>query len=269
MLVRFSNKHRLSATAMGRGTPRSLQELQSTIILPQSSQQTVFALPGAQSFLASTGAVGGGGLTSTSSFLADALSASGNLGATNTDPEASGVLLSSSDALRTVVSTRKAGIASVVSVLNVSMLLPLNRALGEKYRLFPRRPHETCLHNAKVAQQMKRKDLVKVWKLAALVLEREKSIRLIANGNSENDAARAQSFWSSHPMGAYLVRSLIAHYERIGDFQMLAMLSCVFADVDAAALAEAEIEHKQAVDKHEGEQYQLSLKVVIHISSHQ
>jgi len=66
-----------------------------------------------------------------------------------------------------------------------------------------------------------RHDLVKVWNLAAILLEGKETVYDTAPN------------WKQNPFGHKLVESLITHFQKQGDVQMLGMLACIFTEIHA------------------------------------
>ncbi|KAI5289284.1 hypothetical protein KEM54_004122 [Ascosphaera aggregata] len=142
-------------------------------------------------------------------------------------------------------------------------LVPSKRSLAERYEIFGNRP-DVCAHNMSVAADLGFADLANVWGLIKLMIESQTPIEThMKNGMLEkptlalidldaldnevdtksseavNSASKKQKLfakvsqsvkmrWGAHPFGAkFLVPALFEYFERIGDVQMLAMLSCI------------------------------------------
>ena len=150
--------------------------------------------------------------------------------------------------------------ASIISIHDLSDILPAKKFLAEQYRVFGPGP-EVCEHNAAVAQKNGMTDLAAVWNLCEHILHdkvpleimdqsvRREPILVLAKRNMvrvkrrdsgvelqfDEPPAVAKPFlkgrvkWGKHPLAsAWLIPSLFAHFEQMADTQMLAMLSCLF-----------------------------------------
>ena len=151
---------------------------------------------------------------------------------------------------------------SVVSMHDFSELLPFKRELAMEYIIFGRGP-EVCGHNANVATKHGLEDIAHVWHLMELILWNEVPLEIISNLHSSSDVltiARSASGllkgddsgvdlsydkgmkrsrtdvparirWGESALGGkHLVTALMRHFEDLGDVQMLAMMTCVFAE---------------------------------------
>ena len=96
-----------------------------------------------------------------------------------------------------------------VTVYNVSKLFPWNIELAKRYKIWHHNTSEACIHNCKIAAKFGRHDLVKIWLICSK----------IANMKYEQ---------SSHPMGKQMLKSILEHCIKIGDFQTSASILCCF-----------------------------------------
>ncbi|KAK5195654.1 hypothetical protein LTR92_004594 [Exophiala xenobiotica] len=145
---------------------------------------------------------------------------------------------------------------TTVSIHDFGDLIPSKRELAQEYRIFGD-GKEVCKHNASVARKASLEDLASVWILLGLVLDDDVPLEVIPDlgHTTTNDItviARAvarttrtsngsfplqsrphgRTRWGNHPLGSiYLLPAIFDHYERLGDVQMLAMMSCVFASI--------------------------------------
>ena len=152
--------------------------------------------------------------------------------------------------------------ANVISVHDFSDMIPSKLSLAQRYRIFGYGP-DVCAHNASVAYHLGLDVIGNVWELAGLILENtvpldlldipgsSQSVLIIAekakSGLTRKDSGvdlnqtvqaaspssqlKARVRWGKSPLGpGYLVPALFEHFEATGDIQMLAMLSCVFAE---------------------------------------
>lgn len=150
---------------------------------------------------------------------------------------------------------------TVVSIKVVDDVLPSKRSLAEEYSIFGD-AQSLCSHASDVASNHGNADLANVWELVRLVLRDDIPLRALSLPSPGDDiyvlAQRAlvqikrkdsgldlffdepeavsnpkQSGhvkWGNHPFSmSWLVQALFDYFERIADVQMLAMLSCVFA----------------------------------------
>ncbi|KAH7392733.1 hypothetical protein BKA66DRAFT_412227 [Pyrenochaeta sp. MPI-SDFR-AT-0127] len=152
---------------------------------------------------------------------------------------------------------------SVVSILSsaIDELVPSKRALAEEYRIFGPGP-EVCEHNSEVARKHGLEDLADTWMLCKLILNNEVPLEILEQphrreqvlvlarralvrikrkdsgldlqfdeaDNVTNPKLEGRIKWGCHAVVTWLIPALFDHFERIADTQMLAMLSCIFAE---------------------------------------
>ncbi|OXV11984.1 hypothetical protein Egran_00256 [Elaphomyces granulatus] len=144
---------------------------------------------------------------------------------------------------------------NVLSIHNFSSLLPAKRELATRYRIFGNGA-DVCGHNAAVAADAGCCHLAQVWDLLRLILlnkdvQSDNDVtpplrRVKVNINKKDNAInssqdhhrkriyhKATIFNDIHSSGQsvgglWLVPAFFDHFDRIGDMQMLAMLSCIF-----------------------------------------
>ena len=144
---------------------------------------------------------------------------------------------------------------NILSIHDFSNLLPAKRELATRYRIFGNGA-DVCGYNAAVAVDAGCHHLAQVWDLLRLILLDSQSENGIArpprrakanvnknkkekaiNSNQEHSRKRTSpkvtTFGDIHSNGHFvgglwLVPAFFDHFERIGDMQMLAMLSCIF-----------------------------------------
>jgi len=168
---------------------------------------------------------------------------------------------------------------NIISLHNISDILPAKLELAEEYAIFGDGP-DVCEHNAKVAEKYGSRDLADTWRYATMLLcndvpleimdqaHRREPILVIAKDsikhhrrNSGSDSGVDVSYdfgehknlsgrvkWGTNPLAKQLIKDLFVHFERLADIQMLAMLSCVFSEpaiVDAASQAEVTLTRPQ------------------------
>ena len=152
---------------------------------------------------------------------------------------------------------------STVSILFSATddMVPSKRVLAEEYRIFGPGPI-ICEHNSEVARRHGFEDLADIWMLCKLILSNEVPVEILpqqyrrdqvlvlarralvrikrkdsgldlAFDESEsvtNPPLNARVKWGHHPIVTWLIPALFDHFERLADVQMLAMLSCIFAE---------------------------------------
>ncbi|KAF2421239.1 hypothetical protein EJ08DRAFT_597544 [Tothia fuscella] len=148
---------------------------------------------------------------------------------------------------------------SIVSIHDLSDLLPAKFELAKEYRVFGKGP-EVCAHNAEVAHRHGHYDLAAFWEILGHLLYdevpleimeqtmRKEPILVLAKRNivrmRRKDSGLDLAFdepasvsnpkltgrvkWGKHPLGsAWLIPQIFEHYEQLADIQMLAMLVCM------------------------------------------
>lgn len=148
---------------------------------------------------------------------------------------------------------------NVVSIHDFNDLLPSKRELAKKYHISGKGT-EVCAYNASVALDAGYHELARIWGLVKLILQTQEVAPAAHDTGLTGQAVRKQSKrrdsavdltydakiqdkgltrssnnvvqWGNHPFGGqWLLPSLLGHFERIGDIQMVAMLSCVLHDL--------------------------------------
>ena len=151
----------------------------------------------------------------------------------------------------------------IVSILSAAVedLVPSKRSLAEQYRIFGPGP-EVCEHNAEVAKNHGLDDLYAIWHLCRLVLSNEVPLDILPQQHRKeqvvvlarralvrikrkdsgldlqfddadtvsNPRLKGRIKWGNHAVVTWLIPALFDHFERLADTQMLAMLSCIFAE---------------------------------------
>ncbi len=153
---------------------------------------------------------------------------------------------------------------SILSLKRYDDLLLSTEELAKEYRILGS-GQEVCRHNADAASKQGRDDLSSVWTLAGMILSKTIPIEItkhptddlrddilviarratsrlrpkdsgigLHDGKKKYAALQiglAQVRWGNSPLAAtYLIPAMFDYYDRIGDVQMLAMLSCIFAN---------------------------------------
>lgn len=127
-----------------------------------------------------------------------------------------------------------------------------------------------CEHNALVAEKYGRRELVDVWRYAALLLRKDIPLELLepekqrdtvlviakdavgrfggekrlSGDDSNGKTLTGRVKWGYHPLAKQLIRDLFEYFEKRADVQMLAMLSCIFSESiaeDSVAYAESQL----------------------------
>ncbi|RDW72618.1 Mtc5p [Aspergillus mulundensis] len=138
---------------------------------------------------------------------------------------------------------------NVISIHDLSDLLPAKRELASGYRICGK-VVDVCAHNAAVALDHGYYELARIWGLVKLILHQTRSFPGSTKSSRTSRIQRKDSAvdlsydalhpaktsrdtanvvqWGNHPFGGHwLIPALFAHFEQIGDIQMVAMLSCV------------------------------------------
>ncbi|KAL4898813.1 hypothetical protein BDV59DRAFT_167575 [Aspergillus ambiguus] len=139
---------------------------------------------------------------------------------------------------------------NTISIYDFSDLLPAKRELASQYRICGKGT-DVCAHNASVALDHGHYELARIWGLVKLILHdtsapqglcvskrpfrmqrKDSAVDLSYDTTHDDDrpkdALSTAIQWGDHPFGGrWLIPALLEHFERIGDVQMVAMLSCV------------------------------------------
>ncbi|KAI9144603.1 hypothetical protein BKA69DRAFT_809018 [Paraphysoderma sedebokerense] len=139
---------------------------------------------------------------------------------------------------RDIFSPKTKEIMYGIVIKDFRQYLPVSPDLAKAYTLRDTHPIKICRYNAQVARSFNRPDLAKIWTCAELILARcippslqslHGSRRGPSNTHVLSEEWRSIS-WGRHPFGRKMVDNIFAHFERIGDVQTLALLSCVFTE---------------------------------------
>lgn len=134
---------------------------------------------------------------------------------------------------------------NVISIHDLRQLLPVKRELASKYRICGKGT-DVCAHNAAVALDAGCYELSHIWSLIKLILhvrsnpgsppEKDAALGLVHGLRRDGvykGVANSVLRWGNHPLGSHwLIPALFEHFERIGDIQMVAMLSCVLLEAN-------------------------------------
>ncbi|RAH66807.1 Mtc5p [Aspergillus aculeatinus CBS 121060] len=165
---------------------------------------------------------------------------------------------------------------NVISIHDFSDMLPAKRELAVGYRICGKAT-DVCAHNSAVALDHGYHELARIWGLLRLILHNRKSSMLASSldqlgrppriqrkdsaidltydaksHNRSSKGSQASSIrWGDHPFGSHwLIPSLFDHFERIGDVQMIAMLSCVLHEPNNEEIsAKEKVHHSRSVSK--------------------
>jgi hypothetical protein len=152
---------------------------------------------------------------------------------------------------------------SIVSVLSLAIeeFVPSKRILAEEYHIYGSGPG-VCEHNSEVARRHGYEDLADIWMLCKLILSNEVPLEILPQqhrrdqvlvlarralvrikrkdsgldlqfdeaDNVTNPKLTGRIKWGNHAVVTWLIPALFDHFERLADVQMLAMLSCIFAE---------------------------------------
>ncbi|KAI1442755.1 hypothetical protein F5Y02DRAFT_420701 [Annulohypoxylon stygium] len=156
---------------------------------------------------------------------------------------------------------------NIISIYNVANELPSKQEFAREYCIFGDGP-DVCEQNAAIAEKYGRSDLVDVWNYAALLLRKDIPLELLGDGhgkesilviakdaisrfgdtkppsNNSDTALTGRVKWGYHPLAKDLIDNLFDYFEKMGDVQMLAMLSCIFSEStteDSVAYAESHL----------------------------
>lgn len=112
---------------------------------------------------------------------------------------------------------------SIIVIYDVSCLFPINLNLASKYKLDINNVVNSCLRNAQVTNKFKRRDLVKIWLLAAVACNTNFNVKKKKVLTPFLEVIGLEN----HPFTAQMIESLISHYAGYSDFQTAALLCCV------------------------------------------
>jgi len=112
-----------------------------------------------------------------------------------------------------------------VTVYSCSSLLPFSKPLASNYLLPGSRLSsihsisDICSHNAMMAKQVDRPDLVQVWTLVSMSAQ-----------GCEESVNSSGTPWAMNPLGRNMIEDMIRHYVEQKDVQTAAMLCAVFGN---------------------------------------
>ncbi|KAJ2151768.1 hypothetical protein J3F82_003127, partial [Coemansia sp. RSA 637] len=130
------------------------------------------------------------------------------------------------------ISCPNTGIGNLALICNLSCDRSADRSLARQFVLTGPSSEWICSHNSRVALLNSRSELSRVWALLACLLG---PVVFDSPIESVDGGGPSYSMWATHPPVLRWLRSVMAHYQRRGDVQTLALLACVLS----VALAEA------------------------------
>ncbi|KAH3661832.1 hypothetical protein OGAPHI_006010 [Ogataea philodendri] len=122
---------------------------------------------------------------------------------------------------------------NLVTIHDFRHLIPAKMELAYEYRVLGDTPENLSKCNALVAEKYGYKDLADCWKLLSIILVKEVQFEdkldlAIRSGIVPKEESVNRFYWGSHPFGGrWLAKMIMSYYERLGNVQMLAMLSCI------------------------------------------
>jgi hypothetical protein len=152
---------------------------------------------------------------------------------------------------------------SVIKILGSSVeeFIPSKKHFAIRYRIFGDGP-TVCAHNAGVARSFGYTDLADIWELCKLILNNQVPLEILPQqyrreqvlvlarralvrikrkdsgldlqfdeaDSVTNPRLKGRIKWGNHSVVTWLIPAIFDHFERLADTQMLAMLSCIFAE---------------------------------------
>jgi hypothetical protein len=152
---------------------------------------------------------------------------------------------------------------SVISILGASIeeIISSKKHLAVRYRIFGDGP-TVCAHNAGIARSFGYTDLADIWELCKLILNNQVPLEILPQQHRReqvlvlarralvrikrkdsgldlqfdeaesvtNPRLKGRIKWGNHSVVTWLIPAIFDHFERLADTQMLAMLSCIFAE---------------------------------------
>lgn len=121
---------------------------------------------------------------------------------------------------------------NIVTILEFSHLMPDKYELACGYRVLGDSPENLARYNSEVALSNGYGELSDAWKIVEMILIKDVGINdvpdIAKDSYFNQEDVRGRFFWGSHPFGhSWLIIQLFQYFERAGNLQMLAMLSCV------------------------------------------
>ncbi|KAJ2621378.1 hypothetical protein GGI26_004160 [Coemansia sp. RSA 1358] len=124
------------------------------------------------------------------------------------------------------------GVGNMVLICNIPQDKSASYSLAQQFVLTGPNTEWVCMHNANVAALNGRKELADTWMLVACLLGPVPGQWQTGQGFKDKFGHR---LWVTHPPILNWLRTVMQHFERQGDVQTLALLSCALS----MALSEA------------------------------
>lgn len=121
---------------------------------------------------------------------------------------------------------------NIVAIFDFSHLIPDKYELACDYRVLGDTPDNLARHNFNVALQYGYGEIANVWKIVEMILVKDVRLNDVPDIGKDliyaNGDENGRFYWGNHPYGhAWLVKELFDYFEKKGNLQMLAMLSCI------------------------------------------
>ncbi|RKF62900.1 putative RWD, RING finger and WD repeat-containing protein C11E3.05 [Erysiphe neolycopersici] len=159
---------------------------------------------------------------------------------------------------------------SKLVLYSIERFLPSKIELARDYIVFGD-ISKVCEHNATVSEHHGFQELADLWRIVAIILCDDPSLKEFCNDASRNDmsilrqdssikdidnlvkqnqsrnelsySTWSASFlcrmrWGTHPLAGQFIRDIFTYFEQRADIQMLAMLSCIFSEPPTKTSAE-------------------------------
>lgn len=98
---------------------------------------------------------------------------------------------------------------NVVAIFDFQNLIPSKIELAKEYKISGDTPDAISMHNSGICTKYGYSDLADTWRILSTIFSQK-------------------FYWGSHPFGrTWFIKELMDYYEKLGDVQTLAMLSCV------------------------------------------
>lgn len=105
---------------------------------------------------------------------------------------------------------------NVVAILDFKDLIPSKMELAQEYKVTGAAPDELAVHNSEVCAKYGYTDMYDSWRMLSFILKKD-------------------FYWGVHPFGrTWLIDEMMTYYEKMGNVQMLAMMSCILYTVSKA-----------------------------------
>lgn len=127
---------------------------------------------------------------------------------------------------------------NLIKIYDFRHLIPVKMELACEYRILGDNPHVLAEHNALIAEKYGYMTVAHCWRMLAsilvkdVVIDQDTATRLLEKLGRDTSNIKVTNcyrfFWGYHPFGArWFVVELFNYFKRLGDVQMLAMMSCI------------------------------------------